>query len=354
MKDIVHIGIIGLGGISGAHIPRYLADPRARITAICDIDPEWLAKEKARLDVPWAYTDYRELFANQEVDAVVICLPTWLHPQAAIDALEAGKHVLCEKPMACSAAEARLMEAAAKRTGKKLMISHNQRLGQDIEYLRRLNREGVFGEIYFMRLAWRRPLGMMPSPLSRRPDGTIYNRNAFNEKAKGGGVLRDLGSHLLDLAMYITGFPELDNAYANCYRKFYPELPQSELDKYIFDAEDLATTHIKFKNGLSMELEVSFGSMIEEEVLSTEIYGTKAGASRGSAHGTMEKLGVKIFHYTQNAVTTETVKDFRLPKVTPDGAFITCILENTEPPVTASEGVKGIEILDAIYRSAGF
>jgi predicted dehydrogenase len=354
MKDLVQVGIIGLGGISGAHIPRYMGDPRARITAICDIDPDWLAREKARLNVPRAYTDYRDLLANPELDAVVVCLPTWLHPQAAVDALEAGKHVLCEKPMACSAAEARTMLAAAERTGKKLMISHNQRLGQDIEYLRRLNREGVFGEIYFMCLAWRRPLGMMPSPVSRRPDGTIYNRNFFNERAKGGGVLRDLGSHLLDLALYITGFPEPDTVSANCYRRFYPDLPQPELDKYIFDAEDLAAAHIKFKNGLSFELEVSFGSMIEEEVLSTEIYGTRAGASRGSAHGTVEKPGLKIFRYNETAVTTETVKEFRLPRINPDGAFITCILEDRDPPVTAAEGLKGVEILDAIYRSAGF
>jgi len=349
MDRIVNVGIIGLGGISPSHTVNYENDPRTKITAVCDTDEPWLALEKERLGADHAYADYHDLLKNPDVDAVVICLPTWLHAQASIDALNAGKHVLCEKPMACSSAEARAMKAAAERAGKKLMVSHQQRFGQDIQLLRKLNQENFFGEIYFMRLGWRRPMGIMPTPDEKRPNGMPYNRNWFNEKDKGGGVLRDLGSHLLDLALYITDFPALDSAHASTYRKFHPELSVAELEKHVFDSEDLAAAHIKFVGGLSFELEVSFGSMIDEEVLLTEIYGTKAGASRRFSCGVG---GVKLFRADESAISTETIKKINMPTIHPDTLFIDSILNDTECPMPPEQGVQVIDILDAIYASA--
>jgi predicted dehydrogenase len=345
---MVNIGIIGLGAISGAHISNYITNERAKITAVCDIDKAWLEKESKRLNAT-GYTDYRELLQDENVDAVVVCLPTYLHAQASIDALNAGKHVLCEKPMACSGKDARAMKEAAERNGRKLMVSHNQRFGSDIQLLQHMNAAGKFGEIYFIRLGWRRPLGMMPTPNERRRDGTIYSRNWFNEKDKGGGVLRDLGSHLLDLAMFITGFPELDVVSASCYRKFRPELSTAELSQNIFDSEDLAAAHIKFRNGLSIQLEVSFGSMIEKEVLLTEIYGTKAGASRRTEGGS--PLTVKLFQCTDDTVSTEIVTRYKTKTTCPDEAFLDCIVNDMQPYVTPEEGARVIEIIDSIYAS---
>lgn len=344
MKNKVKMGIIGMGGISAAHIPFLTDNSRAAITAICDIDEPWLQHEKERLGIEHAYTDYRELLANADVDAVVICLPTYLHAQASIDALNAGKHVLCQKPMACSVAEAKAMCEASERNGKKLMISHNQRFGSDIQLIKKLNDEGRFGDIYFMRIAWRRPMGIMPTPYSTRPDGTMYNRNWFNEKDKGGGVLRDLGTHLLDLALYIAGFPELDSVSCSTYRKFLPDIPSSDLNKFTFDSEDLAAGHIKFKSGLSMELEVSFGSMVEDNKLVTDVYGTKGGASRRDG-------GVVLINQTDRFISSETVKQFSFKTTEPNEAFLDCVINDTEPFVTCYEGMKVIEVLDALYKS---
>ncbi len=344
MSDKIRVGILGMGGISEAHIPNYVNNKRAVLAAICDSDAEWLATEKQRLGIEQAYTDYRELLSNPDIDAVVVCLPTYLHAEASIAALKAGKHVLCEKPMACTAVEAKAMCDAAAESGKKLMISHNQRFGKDIKTLHSLNKAGMFGELYCIRLAWRRPPGMLPTPRSYRSNGVMYNRNWFNEKDKGGGVLRDLGTHLLDLALYITDFPEMSEASCSLYRKFFPELEAGELEKYTIDAEDMAIGHIKFDSGLSMQLEVSFCSMVEQEALLTEIYGTKGGASRRGST-------LKLIHYTDNYYSCDTIKQFRCETTIPDEAFLDCIINDTEPFVTGEQGMQVVKILDALYAS---
>jgi len=263
-----------------------------------------------------------------------------------IVALEAGKHVLCDKPMPIIAAEAVAMHDASVSTGKKLMIRQNQRFEGAAQLLKRQIETGRFGDIYFIRTAWRRPLGIMPSPFSNRDDGSEYSRNWFNEKAKGGGVLRDLGCHLLDLAMYLTDFPKMTSVSCSAYRKFTADnLPEG--DTHIFDSEDLAIAHIKFDNGMSMEFEVSFGSFIGEESVFTNIYGTKAGASRRNGQ-------LQLFNKIDGAYTTETVRHSLLDDSdTAVKSFVDCIVNDTEPPVTSAQGVEIIKILDAMYASAG-
>ena len=345
MKDsIINMGVIGLGAISGSHIPTYQKDSRVRLAAICDIDKPWLAFQKKNLNVEHVYTDYNELLANKEIDAVSICLPTYLHSEAAISALEAGKHVLCEKPMATNAGEAAAMHAAAQKADRKLMIRQNQRFEAGSQLLKKQIESGVFGDIYFIRTAWRRPLGMMPTPFTVRADNSVYSRNWFNEKDRGGGVLRDLGCHLIDLAIYLTGFPEFTDAYCSCYRKFTPDI--EDKSKYVFDSEDLASAHLKFKNGMSMEIEMSFGSFVEEEIVCTEIYGTKAGASRRNGI-------IKFFRNINGAYTNEVVRQNCYKDKDSVEAFVDCIANGTEPPVTSAQGVEVIKVLDAMYKSAG-
>ena len=335
------LGIIGLGGISLTHIEEYLKNPRVEIVAVCDADEVWLKWKAAQLNVADYYTDYNELLKNDKVEAAIICLPNDLHCVAACAALEAGKDVLCEKPMAINAEQACIMRDTAEKTGKKLMISQNQRFGQDIQMMRSQYKEGFFGEVYFVRLAWRRPLGSMPEDLAVRENGVEYSRNWFNEKDRGGGVLRDLGSHLLDLTMYIMDFPKFVSADASCFRKFFPANYDGS---YTCDSEDLATAHLKFENGLTVQLEVSFGSMVENEVLLTEMYGTKGGASR------RDKL--KFIKNINGAGTVDTVTRYDNKYKSVQTRFVDAVLDNTEVPVPADQGVAVIEILDAIYESA--
>ena len=344
-KKPLNVGVIGVN-LGKGHCEAYNQNPDAKLLAICDSDKEWLDYCKEKYNVPIIYTDYKELLANPDIDAVSICLPTSLHKEATIAAFERGKHVLCEKPMALNVAVAEAMNDAAIKAGKKLMISQNQRFAEDAVYLKRLVENGTFGDIYFIRTGWRRPMGMMPGPLGKRENGAAINRNWFNEKNNGGGVLRDLGSHLIDLAMFLTGFPEHESASCSCYRKFFPDNYEEYKDKYTIDSEDLAAGHLKFKNGMSMQLEVSFGSQVESEVIFTEIYGTKAGASRRNGR-------IKIFRCEDNVATVEEIRGMKIPIKKSMDWFIESIINDTEVPVTGAQGIEIIKILDAVYASGG-
>jgi len=345
MSTVLNAGVIGLGIISGGHLEKYKEHDRARLYAICDNDPDWLPDAEKLYKPEKAFSDYREMLEDPNLDAVSICLPTALHAQATIDALNAGKHVLCEKPMALNADEARAMKAAADKSGKKLMISHNQRLEGNVLYLKELQNQGYFGDIYMMRIGWRRPMGILPPAFETRPNGKQYNRNFFNEKDNGGGVLRDLGSHLLDLSMFITDFPSPVATVSSLYRKFYN--PDVDLTKYPCDSEDMAVAQITFDNGLTMQLEFSFVSHIAEDTVLTEIYGTKAGASRRGQT-------LKLIEYEEKTTTTVIKpKPYPLPSKFPQTCFIDSVLDDTPVPITAAEGIKVIEVLDAIYKAAG-
>ena len=344
MHDLkkLRVGVAGLN-MGYSHLNSYKKDPRVELYAICDNDPRWLEFVANAENPVKKYGCFDEMIKDPEIDAISVALPTRYHALATIAALEEGKHVLCEKPMAVCHKEALEMIRASEKAGKKLMISHQQRFGSDIQLMKNRQAAGFFGDIYFMRIAWRRPLGMMPDRFTIRGNGDIYNRNWFNEKDNGGGVLRDLGTHMIDLALYLSGFPEMEGAYGSLYRKFFPEGYDGS---YPVDAEDLANAHIKFKNGMSVQLEVSFGSHVENEIVLTEIYGTNGGASRRNGE-------VKFFSSSGDGSFAEIVKNCKIKTKSSQEHFVDAILGDHEVPVTAAQGAEVVRILDAIYESGG-
>src|ERR1051326_8355582 len=171
----LRVGVIGLG-MGGGHARTYNELANADLVALCDQQEAWLKHCQAQWNVPHIFTDTREMLAMADLDAVSIALPNFLHAPITIAALEAGKHVLVEKPMAVNAGEARQMADAARRCERTLMISHNQRFDADTRYLKRYIDEGHLGEIYFVRTLWRRPMGHLPAPVANRPTGS-YRRN---------------------------------------------------------------------------------------------------------------------------------------------------------------------------------
>jgi len=341
--------VIGLGSICEGHINAYRDDENTELYAVCDHDKAWLEFVKNKYEVPTSYEDYHELLKDPEIDIVSVCLPTYLHAEATIEALKAGKHVLCEKPMAINADEGRAMRDAELASGKKLMISHNQRLGEDVQVIKKIVDTGAVGELYHVRIAWRRQPGGMPSPVSVREDGSVYDRNWFNEKSRGGGVLRDLGSHLLDLTMYILDFPEIEGVYASGYRKFFPGIPLSERAKYTIDAEDMVSGFIKLKNGTSIQLEVNFAAPLAEDGIISCFYGTKMGLERYNGSVRMVYVGEDDSFAVKEA-NMDAYKP--VPYRHPAHNFIQALIKNTPVPVPSDEGIKILEILDAIYTSA--
>ena len=333
----INVGVIGLG-MGMFHLDAYRDCPSAKIAAVCDCDADWVAHVAEERKVPLTFTDYHRMLQDPEIDAVTICLPTARHAEATIEALNAGKHVLCEKPMARNAAEADAMVSAAKATGKVLMISQNQRFTNEAQYLRKAMDERRFGDVYFVRTGWRRTMGSLISPVYPRGSGTV-NRNWFNQSRAGGGVLRDLGSHMLDLALWLLDFPKIDDVFSANYAAFTPDFAAQY--GHEADAEDFAAGMIRFDNGASLQLETSFGSYVEADVVYLDLYGTAGGVS-------LRNDVLKVFGQDHDAYFT-SLNRFPSPPGCAQADFLRAIQTETPPLVTGQQGAAVIKLLDALY-----
>ena len=345
-KKTLKCALLGCGFIAERHLDAFMDCEHTEIVALCGRNPERLNNLKEKYNIEKTYTDYRKLIQeNPDLDIISNALPNSMHVSVTVELLEAGFNVLLEKPMAVNAEEGRLLVEAEKKAKGKLMIIQNQRFIPAAQYMRRMFKEGKFGEVYHIRTGWRRPLGMTPSGKDNI-GGVTSDRSWYNSKASNGGVLRDLGVHLLDLAMFITDFPEIESVSACSYRKFTAEGPvDPEAAKDM--SEDMCTALLKFKNGMSINMEVSFGTMISEEKLFTNIYGTEAGVER-------EEDNLKVilhdpeYSYKVVPANLKGEKEFR----NCIHEFADCLVNDKEVPVTAAQALKVIEILDMIYESA--
>jgi len=339
----VKMGIAGIGAMGQGHIQVFTANPNSEVIAICDQSKEWVEHCKHSWGTKYAFTNWEDLVACDEVDAVAVCLPTIFHDPLTIAALDADKHVLCEKPMAMNTQKAQAMADSAKRNSKILMISYNQRFGADIQYLKKYIDAGNLGEVYLVRTAWRRAMGVLPPAKHQRSTGEQYSRNWFNEKNMGGGATLDLGSHVVDLAMYLMGFPKIKQVVGMTYTKFLPEFLANKGVEC--DADDHSVGFVKFENGASMQIEASYGSYIEREKIIQAIYGDKGGACR--------EIGqpIKLFVRSAGEYTTIT-PNIDIPSIRPMDHFIDCILDESTPIVTPEQGVAVTQILEGIYKSS--
>lgn len=337
------MGVVGLNMGQG-HAETYKKLPNAELVAICDKDAGWLELCRERWEAPHAFSDYREMLELGDLEAISIALPTFLHLPVALAAFEKGKHVLVEKPMAMNAAEGEQMAAAAKAAGKTLMISLNQRFDADVQFLKRYIQEGHLGDVYFARTLWRRPLGGLPSPTLNRPSGIYSGRNWFNEAAKGGGVLRDLGAHVIDVALWLMGYPELEDAVGRAYTQFLPDFLSGT--QLIGDADDHSVGFARFKNGASLQIEASFGQHIDHDELITEVFGSKGGAIRWSGRP------LKLFGQVSGAYTT-TEPRLQERRSSVQEEFVSSVLEGRPPLVTPEQGIAATRIMDAIYSGGG-
>lgn len=185
------IALIGAGGIAtSSHAPAYEKMENVEIAAVCDIIEERAVKMAERLGAPMHCTDYKKVFEIDGLDAVDICTPNYLHSIIAVDALEHGLNVFCEKPDAVSVAEAEKMKAAAEKSGKVLMVMRNNRYRGISSYLKQFIADGKMGEIYAARCGWQRRRGIPGK-------GGWFT----TKEQSGGGPLIDLGVHMIDLSI---------------------------------------------------------------------------------------------------------------------------------------------------------
>ncbi len=273
-NDKVRVGIIGCGGIAnGKHMPSLKKVDGVEMVAFCDIIIERAEKAAKDFGTPDAkvYEDYKKLLEDKTIDVVHVCTPNRCHSFITVDALESGKHVMCEKPMAINSAEALKMVEAAKRTGKKLTIGYQSRQRADSQFMKMEAEKGTFGDIYYAKA----------TALRRRavPTWGVF----LNEYEQGGGPLIDIGTHALDLTLWMMDNYKPKYCVGTTYHKLNNDTETGnawgDWDPAKFTVEDSAFGFIVMENGATIVLESAWAlNTLDVREAITTICGTKAGA----------------------------------------------------------------------------
>ncbi len=341
MKKI-RVGIIGTGGIANAaHIPAYqaMAGRGVEIAALCDIKPAALEStlKKFPMDVP-TYDNYNKMLRDKSIDAVSVCTPNNAHRPATVAALKAGKHVLCEKPIAKNCAEARAMAAAAKRYRRKLMIGQCHRFGAHAQVVKRAVDDGLLGDIYYVR-----------AHCLRRREIPSWG-NFISKEIQGGGPMVDVGVHILDLCLYLMGFPKPRTVSGSTYTKFGNRRgvlgSWGPWDVKNYTVEDYAAGFVRFADGASLTIEASFASNIETPVFGAWLMGTKGGAEAHTGKIFTEDAGT-LWDRVPYGVSDSVNRFNREVEL-----FIEAIRENKPVPVPPEEALVTQSIIDGVYKSA--
>lgn len=334
----LRVGVIGLG-MGRHHVTEFQKHPGATVVAVSDLNEKLLNEIADKNNVEKRYTSAEEMLAKEKLDVVSVATPNKFHKPLAVAAFEAGCHVLCEKPMAMSAAEGREMIAAADKAGKRLMINFSYRFTEQSMALKAQVDAGVLGDVYFGRTVWHRRRGLPGF-------GGWFGQKALS----GGGPLIDLGVHRLDLALWLMGYPKPVWVLGSTYNSIGSALAQKQ--GKAFDVEDLAVGMIKFTNGASLVVEASWAANIKEsEFMETRLYGTKAGLVQRNLDETY-KFEAEIFVEREGAHFDMKLHPPYPPASSAMAHFVDCILNGKPHIATGAEGLLVMEILDALYRSA--
>lgn len=343
MAKKLKVGLIGLRGIAHSHVPGWLESPYTELAAGSnphdDVFPLW----KQRYGVDRFYTDPAELIADPEIDIVDICSPNHYHTQQVIAALEAGKHVICEKPLASTPAEIQTMIDARNRTGKLLMTAQHFRFRGISQAMKAQIDSGVMGDIYHAR-AWMLRRSVLPVG-----DTFIYQRHS------GGGPCIDIGVHILDLALWMMGHPRpvAVSGVARAALAHHPgafsagwgmkDIPND------MDVEDFAAAFIRFDTGATLMLEVSWllHHNTPGEDAKLWLYGTEAGCEWPAAQFMETDYRNRQLINKSLQLTQDQMEPHALECV----AFARAVAEGLPSPVPPEESLTVQAILDGIYRS---
>lgn len=349
--SLLRVGIIGCGGIAnGKHLPALAQVKEVELVAFCDLISERAEEAKLHYGTLTAktFTNYQDMLEEMALDVVHVCTPNSTHAELSIAAMEADCHVMCEKPMAKTAAQARSMIEAATKTGKKLTIGYQNRFRKDSTYLHEICQEGELGDIYFAKA----------HAIRRRavPTWGVF----LDEEAQGGGPLIDIGTHALDLTLWM-----MDN-YKPKYvvGKAYHMLAETEKaanawgswDPEKFTVEDSAFGFIMMENGATIFLESSWAlNSLDVKEAKTTLHGTKGGADmndgltiNGEDHSTLFEKKIELEPGGVDFYDGAGDK----PEVLEAQSWIDAILNDTEPVVKPEQALVVTEILEAIYKAS--
>jgi len=329
----------------------WMTNPDVEVVAVCDIIRERAEKAAQKHNIPYVFEDYKDLIALEDLDLVDICTPNKYHSIIAVDALNAGKNVMCEKPDAMNYEEVLKMKEAYERSGKLLMVMRNNRFTAESAFVKKFVEDGKMGEIYYAKCGWVRRRGIPGK-------GGWFT----TKELSGGGPLIDLGVHMMDLTIWLMGNPRPVSVVGSTYSKFGQSQTLADSvnaafgdakEDGIYNVEDLATGYIKFDNGATMTVEFSWAENIERENRYYELMGTKAGARWHSSYFDSK---LSIFSEEQG-ITTDLQPNFKKSGKREQHAgnldhVVDCLLGRAKPIFVPQQGVDMIRIITAIYESA--
>ena len=346
MKTL-NVGVIGIGVIATTkHIPNLLKREDVKITMLCDLDTAKAEKAKEELGLKDAVVcaDYREVCTNPDIDVVHVCTPNPSHYEIAMLAMNNGKHVYCEKPMALTYKDAKEMCDTAKAKGVKLTSGTQWRYNAAPMRMKEMVENGEFGDIYYVKSSQLRP--------RRLPAYGVYTSKAGN----GGGVLLDGGPHSIDLPMWLTGNYDVKCVYGMTFDKMknFPEGNDlGPWDPENFDVEDTALAMITMKNGMVIYMETAWATNLQQSAIGVvaEIGGNKAGADMV---GPGFENHVRTTKIVDGKLTTSTEKIEKHIDMNEYDLmhWVDAIQTGGDPLILPEQQAVVVRVIEAIYESA--
>lgn len=342
MSKKLKVGMIGLGGIAHYHVPGWQASPYVELVAGSDINAAVFPGWKQRHGLTRFYEDPADLIKDPGIDIIDICSPNMYHAEQTIASLEAGKHVLCEKPLAPTPEDIRKMIAARDRSGKLLMTAQHFRFSGVGQAMKAEIQKGALGEVYHAR-SWILRRGFLPVAPT-----FIYKKHS------GGGPCIDIGVHVLDLTLWLMGHPKpvavsgvARTALAH-HEGAFSVWGKAPVPSDI-DVEDFAAAFVRFDNGATLILEVSW--LLHHNTPGEEahiwLYGTEGGCEWPEAKFMDTDYATRQFYDRKLLLTQDTMEPHALECV----EFARAVAEDLPSPVPPEESLYVQTILDGVYRS---
>jgi predicted dehydrogenase len=330
--------MIAAGGIAGTHAEYYKKFEDVELVAACDVSAERLGKFGEKYAVGKLYPTWTEMLRKAKLDAVSVCTPNGLHLEPTVAALDAGCHVLVEKPLAMNAVEGQQMLDAARRARRHLVIGFQHRFDGRLQIIRRAFLEGAFGKVLFVRVQALRRRGI--------PNWGVFGR----KELQGGGPMIDIGVHALEMAHYAVGTPVPVAAAGNTWT-YLGDRPSEVFSQWpgwdykTYNVEDLAIGHIRMKSGAIFHVESSFATHIEKDVWNFQVFGEKGGAVYEPTAIFTDRNGAML-NCTPGFVPKVDVFQYKMRH------FVEVCLKGRKCEAPAEHGLLVQKMLDGIYASA--
>ena len=338
MAKAVKVGFIGSGGIARTHMGHLSKIEGVELVAAADINKNALAQAQKEYGVKQTFTDWKELLELKELDAVSVCTPNNLHAGPTIAALNAGKHVLCEKPLAMNAKEGAQMVAAAKKAKKILQIAFQYRFSPSAQAIRKQVADGALGNILYTRCQALRRRGI--------PNWGVFGR----KELQGGGPMIDIGVHILEMSHFVIGKPKPVAARGFTWtylgnKKSETLCPWNNWDYKTYNVEDLAVGMITFEDGSTLVIEASFAAHIEKDVWNSQIMGTKGGATIDPPKIFTDQHGLMV-NIEPSFVGKWDGFQYKMQH------WIECIRDGKKCEAPGEDGLVIQKMLDGVYESS--